>query len=91
MNIRIDISKDAQGNHALHLYMDTVELGTANWTLPLGNDLIYALYKGINLEVKHFELMLSKAGREAQLSGPKEQAQVIEASTATAAESEVHT
>lgn len=66
MNLKLDFLKDLEGSHELHLALDLIGHETAKFVVPIGKDLLYALYKGVNLELKHLDVSLNEFGKEMQ-------------------------
>ncbi len=99
MNLKLDAIKDNTNGHImLTLELSVVGEDVGKFVIPIGNDLVYALYKGVNLDLKHLDCILSAYGQEAKAkaleaqeaqNGSKEQVEAIEGSAPAGAENPV--
>ena len=83
MNLKLDFIKTPAGEHVAQLLIEVLEHGVTKVAVPLGNDLLYALYKGINIELQAFDCKLNDIGKDMQAKaevpvGLKEQAKDVE-------------
>lgn len=96
MNLKLDATKDnTTGAVSLHLEFNVIGEEVGRFVIPIGNDLAYALYKGVSLDLRHLDCILSEYGREAKAkaleaqNGPKEQVEDVEGGAPACAEDSV--
>lgn len=98
MKLKLDFVKDLEGSHTMQMVLDVVGQETASFVVPLGKDLLYAIYKGISLELKHLDCKLSEYGEKALAyakaagvaDGVKEETSGVEGSLPAATQDPIH-
>ena len=66
MNLKLDIFKDVDGGHMLQVGLDVIGQEALKVIAPLGKNLLYTIYKGVNLELKHLDCVVNDYGKQAQ-------------------------